>query len=138
MSIVDKSLEDLLREAAEEKQIQNKERTGHTAQNLRTQILVHGVHMIEKLQTSIYNKDEDISAEQQRSYEMLWPVISDIISKTDDLKIVEAKTASDVIEAVAKGKITMKDALILMSLIQSKTEIEELPKLIAKLDESSE
>lgn len=131
----DMSLEDMLREAAAEKDIRNREQSKHTAQDLRQQVLVHGVHMIEKLQSSIYNKDEDISSEQSAAYDKLWPVIEDLIRQTSDLKIIEAKNASEVLEAVTAGKMTLKDAALMMALLKDQVTIDELPKLLEKLSE---
>ena len=128
-----KSLEEMLQDAANEKDIKNKEKTEHTAQDLRKQVLVHGVHMIEKLQKSIYNKDEDISSEQARSYEMLWPILENLISKTEELKVIEASSASEVVDSVNKGKMTTKEGLAMMALLKDQVTIEELPKLIEQL-----
>ena len=106
------------------------------AQDLRDQVMDHGIHMIKKLQSQMYEGDEPITTQQASAYDKLWPVIEGIIQQTSDLKKIEAENASDIIKLIAKGKITLKDAAVMMSLMQSKIEIEELPNLIAKLDES--
>ena len=133
-----KSLEEMLQDAANGKDIKNKEKSEHTAQDLRKQVLAHGVHMIEKLQKSIYNKDEDISAEQARSYEMLWPVLENLIDKTEDLKVIQATNATEVIGAVTAGKMTMNEGLAMMALLKDQITIEELPKLLEQLGDLEE
>ena len=133
-----KSLEEMLQDAANGKDIKNKEKSEHTAQDLRKQVLAHGVHMIEKLQKSIYNKDEDISAEQARSYEMLWPVLENLIDKTEDLKVIQATNATEVIGAVTAGKMTTNEGLAMMALLKDQITIEELPKLLEQLGDLEE
>ena len=130
-----KSIEEMLGKINSDKDISNKAEASHTAQDLRRQVLDHGVFMIEKLQNSLHNKDEDISAEQQRSYDMLWPVIEGMISKTSDLKVFEAKSANEVLVAVSKGNLTFEEAKEMMVLLKDQVTIDELPKLLAKLEE---
>ena len=105
------------------------------AQDLRTQVLEHGIFMIEKLQSGIHN-DEPLSGNQARSYEMLWPVITDLISKTEDLKIIKAKNASEIVTAVSKGKMSLRDAAAMMAILKEQVTIDELPKLLEKLAEA--
>ena len=105
-----------------------------TAQSLRTQVLSHGVDMIKTLQNS-YIHDEKLSNNQMVAFEHLWPIITNLVAQTDDLKRIKAKTASDVISAVTKGKMTAKEGKDLMSLMQSKFEMEELTELLEKMDE---
>lgn len=112
--------------------------SGTTAQDLRDQVMNHSIHLIKKLQSQMYKDSEDITAQQSVAYDKLWPVVEDIIKQTSDLKKIEANNASDVIKLISTGKITLKDAAIMMTLLQSKVEIEELPKLIAQLEEVSE
>lgn len=106
---------------------------GTTSQHLRNQVLEHGLPMIIKLQEIVYNGDE-MTVQQSIAYERLWPIIEDIIKSTSDLKKIEAANASEVLGLVASGKITMKEGMVMMSLLQSKVEIEELPKLLDKLE----
>lgn len=110
---------------------------GTTAQDLRDQVMDHTIHMIKKLQSQLYAESEPITAPQAMAYDKLWPVIEDIIKQTSDLKKIEAENASDIIKLIATGKITLKDAAVMMTLLQSKIEIEELPKLIAQLEDSN-
>ena len=133
-----KSIEDMYDKLNTSKDISKKANSTHTAQDLRRQVLDHGVFMIEKLQNSLHNKDEDISAEQQRSYDMLWPVLEGMISKTSDLKVFEAKSANEVLNAVSRGKLTFEEAKEMMALLKDQVTIDELPKLIEKLSEMEE
>jgi len=130
-----KSLEALLLEASEKRDIKKKENRLHTAQDLRTQVLVHGSYMIEKLQKSIYNKDEDLTSQQSQAYDRLWPLLESLIIKTEDLKITNAKTSNDVIKLVSQGKISSKDGKDMMELLKDQSILDELPKLLAKLEE---
>ena len=109
--------------------------TGTTDQDLREQIMDHSIHMIKKLQSQMYKDSEAITKEQAVAYDKLWPVMQDIIEKTSEVKKIEAKNASDVIKLISGGKITLRDAGIMMTLLQSKVEIEELPKLLAQLSD---
>ncbi len=144
--IEDMSVADMNRLTAEEHAELFRQRTdidrhaeeGTTAQDLRDQVMDHSIHLIKSLQSQLYKEAKPITAQQSLAYERLWPVVQDIIQQTSDLKKIEANNASDVIKLISKGKITLKDAAIMMTLLQSKVEIEELPKLIAQLEEASE
>ena len=116
------------------KSIRHQECVGDTGQDLREQVMKHGVKMISTVQDSMIN-DRGLSPVQLNAYNMLWPILTDIISKTDDLKVLDAKSASEIISSVAKGKMTLKDATIMMSIMRQKVEIEELPILLAKLSD---
>jgi len=105
------------------------------AQTLRTQILDHGLPMIRELQDSFHNNNT-ISIDKQKAYDKLWPILENMISKTEDLKIIEAKNASEVISAVAKGKMTLTDAAAFMALMRDQVTIEELPKLLERLSDA--
>lgn len=108
--------------------------TDTTAQDLRDQVLNHSIHMIKNLQAQLYKDAEPITTQQAAAYDKLWPVLEGIIQQTSDLKKIEAKNASDVIKLISSGKITLKDAAIMMTLFQSQVEIEELPKLLERLE----
>lgn len=114
--------------------IDKKAETHTNAQTLRTQILDHSLSMIRELQDSFHNENQ-ITVNQQQAYDKLWPIIENMISKTEDLKIIEAKNASEVISAVVKGKMTVSDGAAFMALLKDQVTIDELPKLLAKLSE---
>lgn len=132
----DIDIETLLQEAANRKDIKSKAKTNTTAQDLRSQVLDHSVFMIEKLQKSIHNKDEDISAQQAKAYELLWPIIDNLISKTEDLKSIKAKNASEIILAVSQGRISLSEAKAMMELFKDQLTIEELPKIMEILNKN--
>jgi len=132
----DIDIETLLQEAANRKDIKSKAKTNTTAQDLRSQVLDHSVFMIEKLQKSIHNKDEDISAQQAKAYELLWPIIDNLISKTEDLKCIKAKNASEIILAVSQGRISLSEAKAMMELFKDQLTIEELPKIMEILNKN--
>lgn len=113
----------------------NESKTGNTtAQDLRTQVLSNSLAMIERLQQS-FVLNEPLTASELAAYDYLWPIIENLINKTEDLKVLKAKNASDVISAVAKGKMSVKDAASMMSLLQVKFEMEELSDLLDKMDD---
>jgi len=126
---------ELGRQRKEKGHIKNKANQKSTAQDLRTQVLVHGVSMIERVQNNLLGNGDQFTTKEAQSYEMLWPILEGIISKTEDLKVIEAKNASEVVAAVTKGKLTMKEGLGMMALLKDQVTIEELPKLIAQLEE---
>lgn len=104
------------------------------AQTLRDQVLIHGVQMIEKLQGALYENGDELSQQQAVAYDRLWPIIEDMIRQTSDLKKIEAENAGEVLKLVSSGKITLKDATVMMSLLHSKVEIDELPNLLARME----
>ena len=119
-----------------EKINKNKQQIPETsAQDLRTQVLSHAIPAIEKVQESL-NTGKTLEPAESQAYQMLWPIIENLISKTEDLKIIEATNAKDVLNSVSKGKITMAEGLSLMALLKDQVTIDELPNLIARLNES--
>lgn len=118
----------------EQKKLNEKIQKNTTAQDLRSQVLEHSVSMIKTMQDS-FTLDQPITGTQQVACDRLWPIIDNLIAKTEDLKVLEAKNASDIVNAVAKGKMSTKDAVIMMNLLQTKFEIEELPDLLSKIDD---
>jgi len=127
--------EELEKQKKEKEHIKHKANLKTNSQDLRSQVMKHGVSMIEKVQTNMLGNGEQFNTNQAQAYEMLWPVITDIISKTEDLKIIEAKNASEVINAVSKGKLSLKDAAAMMALLKEQVTIEELPKLLERLEQ---
>ena len=79
--------------------------------------------------------DHNVDAFLQKE---VWDAIVPMIHKLNDIEEIKADTASDVLSLLAKGKITIDDALKLMALMQEKQNIEELPALIAALASSDE
>ena len=68
----------------------------------------------------------------------IWDAIVPMIHRLNDIEEIKADTASDVLSLLAKGKVTIDEALKLMALMQEKQNIEELPALIAALASSDE
>ncbi len=128
------TLEDMIQEQNDERNIKHKEKKDHTSQDLRTQVLKHGVFMIEKLQNAVHNKDEDMSNQQYKAYEMLWPVLEGMISHTSDIQKMKLSNATDVIKLIAKGKISPKDGMDFLEILKIKTEIDEIPKLLEQIE----
>lgn len=108
-----------------------------SAQDLRTQVLIHGVSAIEKVQQSLISGVKMTAVELQ-AYDMLWPIIETLISKTEDLKKIQASNAKDVLKLLGEGKLTMKESMAMMALIKDQVAIDELPNLLAKLAEIGE
>ncbi len=75
-------------------------------------------------------KDVDIP-----SYLRVWDVAKVIILNANNLKKIEAKSASDITNALSKGKISADDAVKLMTMLKLKSDVEELPKLLDQLSE---
>jgi len=105
-----------------------------SAQDLRTQVMAHSLAMIEKLQQIIIQDNTEINANQKEAYEMLWPMITNIVSKTEDLRIIEANNAKEVLTAVSKGKMTFDEGIKMMHLLKEQVIIDEVPKLAEMLD----
>ena len=125
---------DRLEELREEKNHIKHKAVDATAQDLRKQIMSHSLGMIEKLQQIIIQDNVEINANQKEAYEMLWPMITNIVSKTEDLRIIEASNAKEVLSAVSKGKITFDEGMKMMQLLKDQQIIDEMPKLLEMLD----
>ena len=130
-------LRELERLRNEKNHIKHKAKPETNAQDLRTQVLSLGIPAIEKVQQSLIDGTQ-LDATEMQAYQMLWPIIENLISKTEDLKVIEAKNASEVLTAVTKGKITMSEGLGMMALLKDQVAIDELPNLIAKLSQIDE
>jgi len=131
------SIEELLALEKEKTSLKRKEVKDTNAQDLRTQILAHGIPMIETIQEQLYNGRE-LKQSQLFAINTLLPIVTDLIKQTSDLQKIEAKNASEVIGLVAQGKISLTDASKFMALMQTKVEMEELPKLLEKISELEE
>ena len=66
--------------------------------------------------------------------EEMWYLLKEIISRASDLDTINAKSTSEIITLLGKGKISIDEAIKLMKLLQTKQDIDELPKLIAAME----
>ena len=69
------------------------------------------------------------------SYIRTWELARDIISSSTDIVKIEMRTTEGIIKAVCDGKINTKEADYLMSLMQKKQTIDELPALLEAIQE---
>ena len=125
---------DRLEALREEKNHIKHEAKQTSAQDLRTQVMAHSLSMVEKLQQIIIQDNVEINANQKEAYDMLWPIITNIVSKTEDLRIIEANNAKEVLIAVSKGKMTFDEGMKMMHLLKEQVIIDEVPKLAEMLD----
>lgn len=128
---------ELARLRAEKSHIKHTANIETNAQDLRNQVLKHSVKAIERVQ-EVLHSGEKLTPEESQAYDMLWPIIENMISKTEDLKVIEAKNSSEIISAVIKGRMTMQEGSAMMALFKDQVTIEELPKLLARLEEQGE
>ena len=126
---------ELARQRKENGHIKHQADTQATAQDLRSQVMALGVPMIERVQNNLLGNGEQFTEKEAQSYEMLWPILENLISKTEDRKVIDAKNATEVLSSVTKGKMTVSEGLAMMALLKDQVTIDELPKLLAKLEE---
>ena len=122
-----------LRRQREEKAHIKHQAKNTTAQDLRDQVLSHSLKMIEKVQEVIIKGDTALDSDQKEAYDMIWPIITNIISKTEDRKTIAATNTKDIIQAVSKGNMTFEEAERMLLLLRKQQEIDELPKLLEVL-----
>ena len=75
----------------------------------------------------------NIALVDEKAVDDIWKAIVPIIQSTSDVFIYDAKSTNDIIMLLGRGKISINDAIKLMSLLQAKQDIEELPKLVEAL-----
>ncbi len=66
--------------------------------------------------------------------EDMWDLLKDIISKASDVDRLTAKSTSEVIHLLGKGKVSIDQAMKLMELLKVEQEIKELPRLMKQLE----
>ena len=65
----------------------------------------------------------------------IWEIVKSMIINSSENMKAELSTTRDVIKAVTEGKITVSEGEKLINMLKADFEINELPKLIAKIDE---
>jgi len=65
----------------------------------------------------------------------VWDLLRDIIVQADDTQKIRTSTTADIIKLLKRGKISIKEAKELMSILKDEYEITQAPELMAKLEE---
>lgn len=65
----------------------------------------------------------------EKARDQVWEVAKQIILQTGDTQELEARNIQDVLNLIAKGKVTPSEAKDLMQLVQSKFEMEEVASI---------
>ena len=82
----------------------------------------------------MHHPQESLSKKENELLKLVWPTLSSILVQSGEVNKIDAKTAQDVLKAVSQGKLSLPQAREFMALLQTKQEIEELPKLLEKLE----
>ena len=106
-----------------------------TAQDLRTTLLESCNMLIRhKVCLAIGEKSPlNIALVDTKAVDDVWKAIVPIMQSTSDVFVYDAKSTNDIIMLLGRGKISINDATRLMSLLQTKQDIDDLPKLIEAL-----
>ena len=89
--------------------------------------------LLDELSASLRGVGE-FSCQSSYALEYALGMLEDAIRKASDSQQLNASTAHDVVDLIKSGKINLDEAHGLMKVIQAKQEIEELPKLLEKLE----
>jgi len=81
------------------------------------------------------DKEDGFGCKSNYVLEQALEMTKDIIKSAGDLQEIEAKNTSDVLKLLGTGKITISECQNLMSIMHTKSEIDDAKDVISKLDE---
>ena len=76
----------------------------------------------------------DFSCQYDSVRKEMWDLLKDIIKQAQESDTIDATSSNEVIELLKSGDISVDQSLKLMELLQTKQQIEELPKLIEQME----
>ena len=101
--------------------------------NVKEAFLKNAYYVIAR-QEICASKGEATNDAQKQQYDFL----GKLVLQAGSVQEMNAENASDIIKLVSQGKISMPDALRFMQILQAKQDIEELPKIMEKLNQLSD
>ncbi len=90
--------------------------------------------LLEEL-SSVLRGEGEFSCKSNHTLSYALNLVEDSIKSAGDIVEIQATTAQEVVGLVSKGKMTLPEAREFMQILKTQQEIEELPKLLAKLQE---
>jgi len=104
--------------------------------DLKNKLLNNSDKVMDKLLYLLSGKDDAvINPWEREAINTLYPTLHNIMVNTADLKKISAESTKDITGALCRGKISVDEALKLMSVLKVKSDIEDLPDMLAKLTE---
>lgn len=109
-----------------------------TIQEMREIFLKKGMKVLKHKLCLATGEDSplDFSVIAREDVDDICKVLYPIIQQSEELRALNAKSTSDVIQLLGKGKITPEQAFKLMEILEKQQNIEELPKLVKKLQKA--
>ncbi len=106
-----------------------------TAIELKQQLLKEAPKILRQYLKSAQG-DGCLTAIGGEARKAIFEIIQQLILKAPELETIKAASTRDVIQLLGKGKITPEQAFKLMEILEKQQNIEELPKLVKKLQKA--
>lgn len=101
-------------------------------QQLRVKLLESSAQVIDEVIARGTGKPRDHRIED-KDLNRVWDAVVPILQQVGDHRKIEASSCADVIKALSAGKVSVDEALKLMTMLRTQAESEVLPALEAKL-----
>ena len=106
--------------------------------DLRQELLTKGITVIRQKLAMATGENHIVNMAQldKKSFDEVWEALVPMMQSAQDTVKLQAGTTDEIIKLLGEGKISTNDALKMMDMILKKTEADELPRLLEKLEET--